>query len=104
MHVPYLFRIYISNPYQVGEEPTLDLGKCAWLSHCPNAHQRCIPMLTCLIGAAARAIPAVNVAKCSTPSSHRPKRSVTKAASELQGLVAKVQDTNLRLGSQAPPR
>ena len=75
MHVLHLFPIssaslLISNPYLAGEEPTLGIGKCAWLSHCPNAHQRCVPMLTCLIGAAARAIPAVNVAKCSTPSSN----------------------------------
>lgn len=58
----------ISNPYLAGEEPTLSLGKCAWLSHCPNAHQRCVPMLTCLIGAAARAIHAVNLT--TSPLSH----------------------------------
>lgn len=66
MHVLHLFPIssaslLISNPYLAGEEPTLGIGKCAWLSHCPNAHQRCVPMLTCLIGAAARAISAVNL-------------------------------------------
>lgn len=80
-------------------------------------------MLTCLIGAAARAIPAVNLT--TSPLNHTDsapaqpcgqvqhaileapvmgsKRSMTKAVSEpVQGLVTKVlrhQDTHLRLGS-----
>ena len=100
--VPCMFHISSVStsptPTKAGEEPRLGLGKCAWLSHCPNAHQPCVPMLTCLIGAAVRAIPAVNVAKCSVRYGPTlSKRSMTKAACELQGLVAKVQDTKIHI-------